>query len=136
MQQTNPIQWLEKRALMSLHEEQIAEHGGLRGFRDEGLLESALVRPQQILHYREDASLAELAAAYGFGIARNHPLADGNKRAAYLAIDTFCRLNGWAIKTSQVEVVQAMLALAASDMTEEQLTAWIQERLVAYQPAP
>ena len=136
MQEANAIQWLDKRALMSLHEEQLFEHGGLRGFRDEGSLESALVRPQQILHYREDASLAELAAAYGFGIARNHPLADGNKRAVYLAVDTFCRLNGRSVRTSQVEVVQAMLALAASDMTEEQLTEWIQARLVPYQPAP
>ncbi len=124
------IQWIDRRALLLLHEESLADHGGLSGFRDEGLFDSALIRPQQILNYEPDATLARLAAAYAFGITRNHPFSDGNKRAAYLALDMFCRLNGWAVRTSQLDVLNTMLALAAGDLTEEVLTAWIGEHLI------
>jgi len=130
------IQWLDRRALLALHEESLAEHGGLRGFRDEGLYDSALIRPQQILNYQPDATLAQLAAAYAFGMTRNHPFTDGNKRAAYLALDTFCRSNGWAVKTTQLDVLNTMLALAAGDMTEETLTAWITQHLVPLETKP
>ena len=134
MEETHSIRWLDKRALLLLHEESLAEFGGLRGFREEGLFESAIVRPQQVLYYKADASLAELAAAYAYGIARNHPFLDGNKRASYLALDTFCRLNGWAVGTSQPEKFQIMMALAAGEITEEQLAAWITQHLVRLKP--
>ena len=129
------IQWLDGRTIVMAHDEQLVEHGGLSGFRDEGLFDSALIRPQQILHYREDASLAELAAAYAFGLTRNHPFSDGNKRIAYIALDTFCRLNGWFVKVTEVEIFETMMALAAGELTEEQLTAWITQHLVRL-PAP
>ncbi len=124
------IQWLDRRALLLLHEESLADHGGLSGFRDEGLFDSALVRPQQILNYEPDATLARLAAAYAFGITRNHPFSDGNKRTAYLALDMFCRLNGWAVKTSQLDVLNTMLALAAGNLMEEVLVLWISKHLI------
>lgn len=130
------IQWIDRRALMLLHEESLAEHGGLSGFRDEGLFDSALVRPQQIFNYEPDATLARLAAAYAFGITRNHPFSDGNKRAAYLALDMFCRLNGWAVRTSQLDVLNTVLALAADDLAEEVLTVWISEHLVPLTAKP
>ncbi len=133
---TDSIQWLDRRALLLLHEESLAEHGGLRGFRDEGLFDSALVRPQQILNYEPDATLAKLAAAYAFGITRNHPFSDGNKRAAYLALDMFCRVNGWAVKTSQLDVFNTMMALAAGDMAEEALALWITQHLVPLTAKP
>ncbi len=130
MQDTNFVRWLDQKALMMLHEESLAEYGGLRGFRDEGLLTSALIRPQQVLHYKNDASLAELAAAYAYGIARNHPFSDGNKRASYLVLDTFCRLNGWLVQATQPEKYEVMIALAAGEITEEQLAVWIGQHLV------
>ncbi len=125
------VRWLNRRALLLLHEMSLVEHGGLRGFRDEGLLDSALIRPQQILNYREDASLADLAAAYAYAITRNHPFSDGNKRGAYLALATFCRLNGWSVEASQVEVFETIMLLAAGDLTEEQLAAWIGQHLIS-----
>lgn len=130
MREEKPICWLDKKALMLLHEESLAEHGGLRGFRDEGLFESAMMRPQQILNYRADASLAELAGAYAYGIARNHPFSDGNKRAAYLALDTFCQLNGRFLQATQPDKFQVMVSLAAGELTEEALAAWIGQHLV------
>ncbi len=129
------ICWLEKKVLLLLHEESLAEHGGLRGFRDEGPFESAMMRPQQVLHYKADATLAELAGAYAYGIARNHPFLDGNKRASYLALDTFCRLNGWLLQATQIEKFQVMMALAAGEITEEQLAEWIGQHIVALKPA-
>ena len=136
MQRTEPIVWLNRRAFLRLHEASLAEHGGLQGFRDEGLFDSAIVRPQQVLNYREDASLAELGAAYAYGIARNHPFADGNKRAAYIAMDTFCQLNGWEIGASEAEIFTAMLALAAGELAEEQLAAWVGQHLRRLEAAP
>ena len=112
-----------------MHEQTLAEHGGLNGLRDKGLLESALARPQHILAYNNDASLAELTAAYSFGIARNHPFNDGNKRAALIVIGLFLAMHDYRLAVSQVEAVQAMLTLASGDMNEEQLAAWINAHL-------
>ena len=135
MPDPHPICWLGKKVVLLLHEQSLAEHGGLRGFREEGLFESAMVRPQQVLHDNTDASLAGLAAAYAYGMARNHPFLDGNKRAAYLALDTVCRLNGWLLQATQVEKFQVMMALAAGEITEEQLADWISQHLVLLQAA-
>lgn len=122
--------WVEKRAILFLHDESLREHGGLQGLRDEGLLDSALARPQHLLHYNADATLGQLAAAYAVGVARNHPFADGNKRSAFLALDLFCRTNGWKVSASQAEIVSTMLGIAAGELTEEQLAAWIKQHLV------
>ena len=125
------MRWVSRRAVLYLHDESLRDHGGLPGVRDEGLLDSALMRPQHLLNYDSDATLAQLAAAYAVGIARSHPFSDGNKRTAFLALDLFCMINGWQVQTSQVDVVSIMLGVAANEVTEEQLAAWIGSKLVA-----
>jgi death-on-curing protein len=119
--------WIDRHALVLLHDESLAEHGGSSGLRDEGLLESALARPLNLAAYG-DADFAELAAAYGFGIARNHPLVDGNKRAAFLAVGLFLALNGYRLETTQADATLRMLAVAAGDIDETTFAAWIREQ--------
>lgn len=116
--------WVDKRALLLLHGESLAEHGGGEGVRDEGLLDSALARPLNLLAY-EKPDFAQLAASYGFGLAKNHAFVDGNKRAAFLAVGLFLYLNGYRLQTSQADATLTMLAVAAGDITEEQFAAWI-----------
>lgn len=116
--------WIDKRALLLLHAETLAEHGGGAGIRDEGLLDSALARPQNVVAYgKSDA--AGLAAAYAFGLAKNHAFIDGNKRAAFLAIGLFLALNGYRLSATQVEATSAMLALAAGEMDESAFAQWV-----------
>jgi death-on-curing protein len=120
--------WISKQALVLLHGESLATHGGREGMRDEGLLESALMRPQNIVAY-EDASnapdAAALAASYGVGIAKNHPFVDGNKRAAFLAVGLFLYLNGLRLHATQAEATVTMLAVAAGDISEADFAAWL-----------
>src|SRR5688572_6756860 len=116
--------WIEKRALLLLHDEDLTEHGGLAGLRDEGLLDSALARPLNLLAYGEP-SMAALAAAYAYGIARNHPFSDGNKRAAFLATGLFLGINGIAFKPDKVDAFRVYFALAGGEVSEEELAAWI-----------
>ena len=123
------IVWLEKRALLILHDQTIMKHGGSRGMRDEGLLESALARAQNILVYRENVSLAELAAAYAFGIAKNHPFVDGNKRTAWVVARLFLMLNGVRLMFAPAEAIAAMGGLAAGRMDEAALAAWFRARI-------
>jgi death-on-curing protein len=121
--------WLEKQALLMLHSESLAEHGGLSGLRDEGLLDSALARPQNLKAYAPDADIAALAAAYGVGLARNHPFADGNKRAAFLAVGLFLALNGWRLVAAPVEATQIMLGVASGELEEDAFAAWIRDHV-------
>ena len=116
--------WLRLEAILAAHDEQLAEHGGGAGIRDQGLLESALARPLNVRAYGE-SSLARLAAAYAFGIAKNHPFVDGNKRAALVAAELFLAVNGFDLIADDVEVVKVFLALAAGEVSEEELAAWI-----------
>ena len=116
--------WISKPALLLLHAESLAEHGGSPGLRDEGLLDSALARPQNLLAYGEP-DVAALAAAYGWGVARNHPFIDGNKRAALLSIGLFLHLNGWRLTASQADTTRTMLALAAGELPEDALADWL-----------
>ena len=116
--------WIDKRALLLLHDEDLKEHGGLPGLRDEGLLDSALARPLNLLAYGKP-SMAALAAAYAFGIARNHPFADGNKRGALLSVGLFLAINEISFRPDKVEATQVFLALAAGEISEEELGAWI-----------
>lgn len=116
--------WLRLEVVLAVHEQQIAEHGGLTGLRDRGLLESALARPQQKASYGEP-DLAELAAAYAFGIARNHPFVDGNKRVAFVALELFLRLNGLELVADDTTCLAVMLDLAAGAIDEEALAAWV-----------
>ncbi|MBK7662967.1 MAG: type II toxin-antitoxin system death-on-curing family toxin [Candidatus Methylophosphatis roskildensis] len=116
--------WVDKRALLLLHDESLAEHGGASGIRDEGLLDAALARPRNLAAYGEpDAS--DLAAGYGFGLAKNHAFVDGNKRAAFLAVGLFLWLNGYRLAASQAEATLTMLALAAGELDEAAFANWI-----------
>lgn len=125
--------WVSKQALVLLHGESLATHGGREGMRDEGLLESALMRPQNIVAYADADSLpdaAALAASYGVGLAKNHPFVDGNKRAAFLAVGLFLYLNGLRLQATQTDATLTMLAVAAGDITEEAFAAWLREHAV------
>lgn len=113
---------------MATHAEQLAEHGGGEGVRDVGALESAMARPQNTAIY-EEADAAGLAAAYAFGLARNHPFVDGNKRAAAVVSETFLTLNGHALGATDAELVVAVLALAAGELSEEEMADWFRTRL-------
>ncbi len=117
--------WLTRLVVDAVHHDQIRAHGGLAGVRDENALESALARPRQRRHDAADADLASLAAAYAFGLARNHPYRDGNKRIAFLAMVIFLDINGVAFDTSESEVVTVMLRLADGTLTEQELADWI-----------
>jgi death-on-curing protein len=119
--------WLGRVVVDAIHADQVREHGGLAGVRDENVLESALARPQQKHAYDPDIDLAGLAAAYAFGLARNHPYRDGNKRIAFLALVTFLGLNGTEFDATDEDVVSTMLALAAGTLSETQLGRWIRK---------
>lgn len=116
--------WVDKRALLLLHDESLAEHGGLPGLRDEDLLDSALARPANLAAYGEPG-LIELAASYCVGLAKNHPFVDGNKRAALLAMGMFLYLNGHRLTASQADTTLAILAVASSEWDEATLVAWL-----------
>lgn len=118
--------WVSRQALLLLHDESLAEHGGSSGLRDEGLLDSALARPLNLASYGKP-DFAELAAAYGFGIARNHPFVDGNKRTSLLATGLFLALNGYRLQATQAEVTLALFALAAGELDESVFAAWIRQ---------
>jgi death on curing protein len=118
--------WLTRQMIIAIHDEQLAIHGGASGLRDDGMLESALDRPKNRWAC-ERAEFAELAAAYAFGIARNHPFIDGNKRTALLALYTFLGVNGFDFIVSEAEVAAMILALAAGEVNEEGLTRWTRD---------
>jgi death-on-curing protein len=116
--------------LLLLHEESLAEHGGAPGLRDAGLLDSALARPLNLALYG-DPDVAELAAAYGIGLAKNHAFVDGNKRAAFLALGMFLALNGQRLQATQLDATLTMLAVAAGEISEKVLSQWIRDHMVS-----
>ncbi len=116
--------WIEESVVWAVHEAQLAEHGGSTGVRDAGLLASALARPLNQAAYGEPDA-ATLAAAYGFGIARNHPFIDGNKRTAFVCSELFLALNGYSLQADDALCVSTMLALAAGDLPEVEFAAWL-----------
>jgi death on curing protein len=120
--------WIDRRALELLHDESIAEHGGASGLRDEGLLESALARPLNLAGYGEP-DVAELAASYGVGLAKNHPFVDGNKRAAFLSVGLFLTLNGKRLVTTQAEATMTMLNVAAGTLDEAGFAQWLRQNM-------
>ena len=124
------IVWLLEETVTAIHHRQVAEHGGSEGLRDEGLLSSALARPQNLLaDGKPRPDLASLAAAYAYGIARNHPFVDGNKRTALVAARTFLRLNSVDLDATQDEKVLTFLNLAEGVISEEELADWIRKRI-------
>lgn len=120
--------WIAPGVLLAMHEEQLAEHGGASGMRDAGLFDSALARPQQLAAYAEP-DVAALAAAYGWGLARNHPCIDGNKRTAFIATELYLGLNGAELVVDDADCVLTMLAVASGDMSEEAFAAWLRQHL-------
>ncbi len=116
--------WVDKSALILLHDESLAEHGGRAGLRDEGLLDSALNKPLNLVAYGEP-DFADLAASYASGLAKNHPFVDGNKRAAFLAVGMFLYLNGYRLQATQVDATLTMLGLASGEVSEEAFAAWL-----------
>lgn len=127
---SNPIVWIATEVALAAHAEQLAEHGGGEGVRDAGALESAMARPRNLAEYG-DPDIAALAAAYAFGIARNHPFVDGNKRTGAVVSETFLILNGHALEASDAEVVVAFVALAAGELSEAELADWFRTHLAA-----
>ena len=122
--------WVAVETAAAAHAEQLAEHGGGEGVRDARLLESAMARPRNLQAY-SDADAAGLAAAYAYGIARNRPFVDGNKRTAAVVAETFLILNGYRLTASDAELVVAVLALAAGELSEEETAEWFRERVTA-----
>jgi death on curing protein len=125
--------WVTLDVAQAAHLEQLAEHGGGEGARDARLLESAMARPQNLLAYG-DPDIADLAAAYAFGIARNHPFVDGNKRTAAVVSETFLVLNGYELAATDAELVVAFIALAAGELSEEETADWFRLHIVPAQP--
>jgi death on curing protein len=121
--------WLDREVMLAVHDEQLAEHGGGVGVREMGLFDSALARPMNLAAYGE-ASVSKLAASYGYGIARNHPFIDGNKRTAFVAVELFLALNGYRLAASDSDCVMVMLEVAAGQITEEAFAAWIANNIV------
>ena len=123
--------WITREGLVRLHLQSLQMFGGPEGLRDENMLESAFGRPVNQFHYGGAVDIALLAAAYAFGIARNHPFVDGNKRAALLAVGLFLGKNGYNLVANQADAITTFLSLAAGDLTEDQLATWIRNHMVA-----
>jgi death-on-curing protein len=121
--------WLSPQLILAIHDEQLAEHGGSTGLRDPGLLDSALARPLNRASYGEP-DIAELAAVYALGIAKNHPFIDGNKRTAFVALEVFLRLNGCRFPVGDAEAVVMTLAMAAGELPDDEFTAWVRMHTV------
>ena len=128
---TEPI-CINLRVIKAFHDRQINEHGGLPELRDEGLLLSALSMPENAYHYSDPKpDVAELAAAYGFGLAKNHPFNDANKRTAFIAMRLFLKLNGYDLAALPEDKYKTIIRVAASDMSEDELAQWIRTNLEA-----
>ena len=117
--------WLDLRALVLLHAETLAEHGGLPGLRDRAALESALARPRNIFAYKSTTDVPRLAAAYAFGIIQDHPFVDGNKRVGFVAAALFLQLNGYHLEADEAEAIGKVLSLAAGALTENEFVEWL-----------
>ena len=133
--QASKWRWIDRAVLIAVHEMQLAEHGGGTGLRDANLLESALSRPLNLAAYGEP-DVCALAAAYGYGISRNHAFIDGNKRTALVATELFLRLNGWRLTISDADCVLTMLNVAAGDLSEDDFAAWLRSHVAQRAPGP
>lgn len=122
--------WVQDKVVLAIHEAQLAEHGGAEGIRDQNGLASALARPQNLAAYGGKQDAASLATSYAFGISRNHPFTDGNKRTAFVVMELFLELNGWRLEASDADCIGAMEALAAGQLPEKSFAQWVREHLV------
>ena len=125
--------WIQVELISAVHDEQLAEHGGGQGVRDANLLDSALARPEQLAHDGVPHA-ADLAASYGYGISRNHPLVDGNKRTAFVAVELFLLLNGHELVVNDADCVMTMLSVASGDLSEAEFAAWIRLHIQQRKP--
>ncbi len=116
--------WIDPAVVLAVHDEQLAEHGGAAGLRDAGLLDSALARPRNLAHYGAPDA-CDLAAAYAFGLVKNHPFVDGNKRSAFVATELFLVLNGWRLTATDADCVLTTLGLAGGDIDEPRYADWL-----------
>ncbi len=123
-----PWIWIPLDVVLAIHEDQLAQYGGAPGLRDQGLLESALARPLNLAAYGEP-DVAGLATAYAYGIVRNHPFVDGNKRTGFALLEVFLIRNGWHLDADDIACIQAMLGLAAGDLDEERFAEWVRAHL-------
>jgi len=121
--------WIVDSVVLAIHEAQLAEHGGMVGVRDEGLLASALARPRNAQAYGEGPDAASLAAAYAFGLSRNHPFLDGNKRTAFVVMELFLDLNGWSLNAEDADCISTMEALASGKLGEKAFAGWLRAHL-------
>src|SRR5262245_52137869 len=118
--------WVLREVVLALHEQSLSQFGGLSGIRDEGMLESALGKPQNLFTYGKP-TLFDLAASYGFGLIKNHPFIDGNKRAGFIVAVIFLELNGYRFQASEVDAIIQTLALAAGELKESDYAAWLKK---------
>jgi death-on-curing protein len=116
--------WVEKAVVLAVHEEQLSEHGGLSGLRDEGVLDSALAKPLHLVAYGHP-DIFELAAAYAFGITQDHPFIDGNKRVSLVVTELFLGMNGYSLDASDMDCLTRWLDLSSGNLSEGQLAAWL-----------
>lgn len=121
--------WIDTAVLLAVHDEQLTEHGGISGIRDTGMFESAIDRAKNLAAYGEPDA-AQLAAAYGYSLAKNHPFLDGNKRTAFVAVELFLALNGYDLQASDADCILTMLAVTASDIDEQTFADWIRSHSV------
>lgn len=126
------IRWIPEAAVRAMHAELIAEHGGVEGLRDPGLLSSALARPKNRRAYGKSPSIFDLAAVYGTGVVRNHPFIDGNKRVALMVIYAFLEMNGYRLEAPEAEAAGIILALAAGNVDERGLSGWLEQYSVPF----
>jgi death on curing protein len=121
--------WVAESVALAIHEAQLAEHGGLTGLRDEGLFLSAMARAKNLAAYGDHPDASDLAAAYAFGLARNHPFLDGNKRTAFVVMELFLNLNGCTLGADDAECITTMESLAAGELSEQKLANWLRSQL-------
>jgi death-on-curing protein len=126
---TEPF-WIYEALARAMHSDQLSQHGGTSGIRDENLLSASLARPRNLFIYGESPTVFDLAAAYGYGIAKNHPFIDGNKRVAFVAMATFLELNGYSLDTPEMEVVIMMERLAMGLESQDSVAAWLEENSI------
>lgn len=119
--------WVSEQIVLAIHDQLVAEHGGLPGIRDHGLLQSALAKPQNISHYDEQTDVAQLAAAYGYGLVKNHPFLDSNKRTAFVVMELFMVMNGYRLYANDAECVLTMVGVASGAISEDNLAIWLRE---------
>jgi death on curing protein len=126
--------WVSRAVVLAIHDEQLAEHGGASGLRDEGLLDAALARPLTVFHYDQNAGMAHLAAAYALGLAKNHPFMDGNKRLSLTVTETFLLLNGHQLVADDADCLHVWLGMASGTLSDEEFTGWLQAHVEPVAP--